>query len=483
MADFRIAVGETTPAFQRTLKSDNVAVDLTGATVTFSLIKHGLAYIDNAATTAVTPASGIVKYVWQAGDLTDTGHYTATFKVVYPSTAIEYFEFTIEVIDGAGIVAPATPPAQDFATQVELDAHINDTTAAHAATAISNTPAGSIAATTVQAAIDELDTEKLEKASNLSDLANASTARTNLGLGTAAVTNTGTGATNTILGNDARLTDARTPTTHASSHASAGGDPITIAESQVTNLTTDLAAKAPLASPSFTGTITSAGDVSIGTNPASAGGVRLPNNIRINARNNANSGDITIARIGSTDIAIFGESAASIQFSASTTFVVTVAGVTNALQVRNAQAAAAGVGVGISLHGTTGNNTMAQIQSTWDGAATTDANLVFYLRSGNSANTAVLSFASTKDATFSGSVTMTDAKNLIVGSTTGTKIGTATSQKLGFWNATPVVQPTTAVTAAAFVANTSGIVNDTATFGGYTIGQIVAALKSIGVLA
>ena len=33
-------------------------------------------------------------------------------------------------------------------------------------------------------------------------------------------------------------------------------------------------------------------------------------------------------------------------------------------------------------------------------------------------------------------------KNLILGTTTGTKIGTATSQKLGFYNATPVVQPT-----------------------------------------
>jgi hypothetical protein len=47
-----------------------------------------------------------------------------------------------------------------------------------------------------------------------------------------------------------------TPATHASTHASAGGDPVTLAESQITNLTTDLAAKAPLASPTFTGTVT-----------------------------------------------------------------------------------------------------------------------------------------------------------------------------------------------------------------------------------
>lgn len=37
-------------------------------------------------------------------------------------------------------------------------------------------------------------------------------------------------------------------------------------------------------------------------------------------------------------------------------------------------------------------------------------------------------------------INFTDARNLGVGTTTGTKIGTGTTQKLGFWNATPVVQ-------------------------------------------
>lgn len=82
-----------------------------------------------------------------------------------------------------------------------------------------------------------------------------------------------------------------------------------------------------------------------------------------------------------------------------------------------------------------------------------------------------------------GDLTISDTRNIILATSTGTKIGTATSQKLSLWNATPNVQPTTAITAAAFVANTSGIVDDTATFGGYTIGQIVAALKRLGALA
>lgn len=57
-----------------------------------------------------------------------------------------------------------------------------------------------------------------------------------------------------VASTDPRLTDARTPTAHAATHASAGSDPVTLAQSQVTSLVADLALLAPLASPTFTGT-------------------------------------------------------------------------------------------------------------------------------------------------------------------------------------------------------------------------------------
>lgn len=51
-------------------------------------------------------------------------------------------------------------------------------------------------------------------------------------------------------------------------------------------------------------------------------------------------------------------------------------------------------------------------------------------------------FYSNGTVEFADSIRMTDAKNIILTTTTGTKIGTATTQKLGFWNAAPIVQPT-----------------------------------------
>jgi hypothetical protein len=44
--------------------------------------------------------------------------------------------------------------------------------------------------------------------------------------------------------------------------------------------------------------------------------------------------------------------------------------------------------------------------------------------------------------TISTTATFAEGANIAAGPTTGTKIGTAATQKLGFWNATPVVQNT-----------------------------------------
>lgn len=99
----------------------------------------------------------------------------------------------------------------------------------------------------VVSVLNILDTPVSDFAKSLLDDTNAGAMRTTLGLGTAAVANTGTGSSNVILGNDSRLTDARTPTTHHTSHESAGTDPVTLAQSQVTGLTSALSGKASTA--------------------------------------------------------------------------------------------------------------------------------------------------------------------------------------------------------------------------------------------
>lgn len=75
------------------------------------------------------------------------------------------------------------------------------------------------------------------------------------------------------------------------------------------------------------------------------------------------------------------------------------------------------------------------------------------------------------------SQTFTDAANVILGTTTGTKIGTATTQKLGFFNTTPVVQQAAAtdlgtaisnlglrVAGGSYAIGTSGSINTSGTF-------------------
>jgi hypothetical protein len=89
----------------------------------------------------------------------------------------------------------------------------------------------------------------------------------------------------------------------------------------------------------------------------------------------------------------------------------------------------------------------------------------------------------TLNGIFSNAITLADSRNIVFGTGAGTKIASATNQKIAFWNATPIVQPTTAVAASTFVTNTSLIANDSATFDGYTIGQVVKALRNLGILA
>lgn len=60
--------------------------------------------------------------------------------------------------------------------------------------------------------------------------------------------------------------------------------------------------------------------------------------------------------------------------------------------------------------------------------------------------------------TLTGDVTLTDGEHIVLGTTSGSKLGTAAAQKLGLWGVTPVVQPAAAGQAAVTLSTADGAI-------------------------
>ena len=84
---------------------------------------------------------------------------------------------------------------------------------------------------------------------------------------------------------------------------------------------------------------------------------------------------------------------------------------------------------------------------------------------------------------------LTVGTSIISNASGGVKIGTAITQKLGFFDAAPVAQQATTGTTTGFTAGSGTAANDDSTYTGgsgskaYTVGDIVLALKNLGLLA
>lgn len=105
--------------------------------------------------------SGDIDHTTVAGDLVAPGAASTTMPgVVRLSTGAE----AIALTDPDSAISPDTLNDAlvnlDYASDAALTAHIDDTTDAHDASAISTVPAGNLAATNVQASLAELDGEK-----------------------------------------------------------------------------------------------------------------------------------------------------------------------------------------------------------------------------------------------------------------------------------------------------------------------------------
>jgi hypothetical protein len=228
----------------------------------------------------------------------------------------------------------------------------------------------------------------------------------------------------------------------------------------------------------------------------STAAIRIPNNSLIVARNAANSANVNVVKLDTSNNVRLGSSAIRVIVGAptndtdpNTPFEIHSGGGTDGnlghshQKIVDTTAFAVNVGGALAFAGYTDATPTIRSFGAITGrkANATSGNAGGYLslwsRHASNGLIEVLRLTETQ------MIQVTDASNIVLGSTTGTQIGTATTQKLALYGKTPIVQPTTAVAAAAFVVGSGTAVNDASTFGGYTIKQIVQALQNIGVLA
>lgn len=183
-------------------------------------------------------------------------------------------------------------------------------------------------------------------------------------------------------------------------------------------------------------------------------------NFTLRARSNANVFQVQAS--GKTMIA-YRASAAAMPTANSQLHVLTddaeTSAITNVLTIghNSSGTPAANYGTGIIVQAessTTENRDLGRLRYLWTTATDASRASKGILSSySTSTETDAIEWTPT-DINLLLHVNITDAKNIALATGTGTKIGTSVSQKLGFWNATPIIQPAAASQAA--LTNSTG---------------------------
>lgn len=141
--------------------------------------------------------------------------------------------------------------------------------------------------------------------------------------------------------------------------------------------------------------------------------------------------------------------ATSLTSAAAAALAVGLNGATNPALVVDASTASSATGVKVKSAAAAGGVAVSVVSSGTNENLTLDA---------KGSGTVTLNGTATGGVSIGQTVTLADAKNLVLGTGTGTQIGTGATQKIGFFGVTPVVQQTELtdeLTAITFTAPSS----------------------------
>lgn len=274
--------GDTTDAHD----ASAISVDSTNLAGTGTDVQAVLEELDDAIAAVDAGDVPSTRTLTAGAGLAGGGDLSAdrSFAVNVDDSSIEINADTLRVKAGgitSAMIADGTVAVGDLAfdpaTQAELDAHVNDTTDAHAGSAITNTAAGNISATTVQAAINELDTEKQPLDADLTAIAALSPSNDDI------IQRKGGVWTNRTIAQ--LLTDLATPGT------------------TFQPLDSDLTAIAALSTTAFGRAVLALADAAA---LATAAGVGTADSPQFTAVNVGHASDTTLARSGSGELTVEG---------------------------------------------------------------------------------------------------------------------------------------------------------------------------------
>ena len=210
------------------------ATALEGRADDLELVAAGLGTAStHPATDFATPSSVSSAITTHAGGADPHGDRSYADTLVANEAAARAADIAAQIAALVGGAPGLLDTLGEIATQIAADES--------AAAALATTVAGKQAASATLTLLSALSTTSIGRSLLTAD--DQAALRSILQLGGAALLNVGTAAGTVAAGDDSRLSNARTPTAHAASHAAAGPDALTLAQSQVTGLVADLAAK------------------------------------------------------------------------------------------------------------------------------------------------------------------------------------------------------------------------------------------------